>query len=327
MIDPEVTLKPIEAARPERLHRYATREELASALVDVDAAVERTLRLMLRADTRAPDELRVSALSSSELPRERLLAALRERDRLSLRMAGEIHELGRAAERAAAGDARAADADLASAVVASLRDEVHLASERGVRGAAHHAVEEGGLDATSAVPPVRTRKSRGGRLAGPLAAVALLAVVVLVPLLLLQGGESDLEAGIAAFERGERVQAAVRLERWLSEHPEDATALLYLARVERRAGNHEQAAGLLERAATAAPDDGDVRRELGHLLMELGRPEGAAGQYERAVELAPDVTLGWVGWVRALRAAGDSARASDVLRRAPDEARAVLERD
>ncbi|HUH12304.1 MAG TPA: tetratricopeptide repeat protein [Longimicrobiales bacterium] len=324
MIDPKVALEPLEAARPERLERYGSRDELARTLVDVDAGVERTLRLLLRADTGAPDELRVSALSASELPRERLLASLRERDRISLRLAGEVHELGRAAERAGSGEARAADADLGLRVAALLRDELHAASERGVRGAAHHAVEEGPLEPTSAVPPPPSRRASRWRVA---AGIGVVGLVVLAAVLLLGGGESDLEAGIAAFDRGERVQAAVLLERWLEDHPDDPTGLLYMARVERRAGRLGEAAELLERAATAAPSDADVRRELGHLFMELERPAPAARQYERAVELAPEVTLGWVGWVRALRAAGDSARALDVLRRAPDEARAVLARD
>lgn len=315
-------LEPVRALGRSALVQYEGREELAAAVRDAAAAVERSLRLMLRADTGAPDELRMAALSSSDLSFDRVLGSLREREWISLTLAGRAHELAQAGARAATGEPQAADADLALAVLDELEAELHELSDRTVREAAHHTVEEGPLEPTRAVPPPPGGERR--RLAF-LAAVLLLGAGIVVVLALVLGGGADLEDGIAAFERGEQVQAGVIMRAVLEEEPENVTALLYLARIERRAGRHTEAAEYLQRAAGEAPADADVRRELGHLFMELGRPTAAAEHYARAVEIEPGGTLGWIGWIRALRAAGDTARAEGVLRRAPEEARSALQ--
>lgn len=320
-MDPVRVLEPVRALRRATLERYEGPKELAAAVRAAAAAVDRSLRMMLRADTGAPDELRMAALSPSELSLDRVLAVLRERERISLELAGRVHELRQAEERAAAGSAAAADADLALRVLDKLEEDVHAVLDQPVRDAAHHAVEEGPLEPTRPVPPAR---KAGGRGIGLLLGVLALAALVVAVLVVLLGRGPDMGDAIAAFERGERVQASVLFQRVLEDEPRNETALLYLARIERRAGRHAEAAEYLQRAAAEAPEDPDVRRELGHLFMELGRPASAADQYQRAVELDPDGTIGWIGLVRALRAAGDTTGAAAALRRAPEEARSVL---
>src|SRR5688500_16632188 len=123
MIDPDRALAPLNAveASIEKLDTYRTTQELAESLQAIGQAVERSLRQLLRAETRAPDDLRLIALSPEDLPPERLILALRKHDLLSLELAGMLHELEQIRARAAAGTVRAADADSARETIARLR--------------------------------------------------------------------------------------------------------------------------------------------------------------------------------------------------------------
>lgn len=323
-------LRPLEEARRaiHLLDTYTTPAELGGAVQAVWGAVEQSLRLLLRADRQAPDALRLAALSSSELPTERVIEALRQRELISIELAGSVHELERAAVRAARDDVRAADADVARRAAALLREEIGKrageageASEAPARGA-----EERGMKTVSAEPvPVETDPERwpGARRMRLLAAgIALLALVALV-IALLRGLDDSMEEATAAFAAGRFADAERLFEGILADAPNNVDALLYLGRIHRREGDYEAAARRLREAARIAPQDPHVRRELGHLFMELGRPRAAAEQYQRAVEVEPEDERAWIGLIRALRAAGD-ARAEDLLKQAPPEVRAVL---
>src|SRR5262245_34127165 len=126
MIDVSRGLEPLGEAEPAitKLHVYSSAAELASAVQATHAAVQRSLRYLLRADKGAPDDLRMIALAPSELSPDRLIPALRQRNLISLRLAGQIHELEQAALRAERGVVRASDADLAGRVVEQLRSEI-----------------------------------------------------------------------------------------------------------------------------------------------------------------------------------------------------------
>ncbi|MBI4408425.1 MAG: tetratricopeptide repeat protein [Gemmatimonadetes bacterium] len=323
MVDPAEVLKPLAQADSAigRLHEYQSAHELARALGECWDAVQRTLRLLLRSDAGAPDELRLRALSASDLPTDRLLDALRQRKLISLELAGTVHELEQVAARAARGVVRAADADLARRVLERLRAEVHALEERPVREVVHHAVETRALSEPpeSVPPPDRSAARRWRSLVLSLA--ALVVVVVIVVLLFGRGG--GVEKGVAAFEAGRLEAAEERFQDVLEREPENVTALLYLGRIYRRKGLYQEAARVLERAASASPEDDDVRRELGRLFMNLNRPMQAAEQFRRALEADPEDEKNWIGLIQALRAAGD-ARAEEYLRRAPPSVRAVL---
>jgi tetratricopeptide (TPR) repeat protein len=312
MQDRRAPLRPLDEAADavRQLDEYETRDELGSAVVRVEAAVERALRLRLRADPGAPDEQRLTALSAEALPHDELIRALRSRDLLSLEAAGSVHELRSAAERARSGPARPSDADVARTAVRRLRSEFE-------------AVEP---DDAGEAPAPEMPVDGVGRprpwVVGVGAAVAGIAVTLLA-WAALRGGSQDHDAALAAFRAGRFDSAAAAFERLLDDRPEDVSTLLYLGRVYRRLDRRPEAAEVLRTAVRVAPDDPDVRRELGHLFMDLRQPRSAAEQYERAIEQEPQDPLNWAALIRALRAAEDP-RAEQLLAEAPPEVRAAL---
>ena len=326
MVDRDRALRPLSEAESaiERLGAYETSAELAESLIHVWGAVERSLRYLLRTDAGAPDDVRLAALSPKDLPTDHLLAALRRRERISLHLAGRVHELERAAARAASGKVQASDADLGLGVARDL--------------AAAIAAPDAGAAATPAPPSPEPEAQpddagpswEAGRawdaLRGRAVLVAGLALAGVVVVLLARqlSGPSNMEEGIAAFQQGRLGLAEQHFRAAVQSDEEDVTARLYLGRVFRREGRFEEAAGTLRMAASQAPADADVRRELGHLFMDLGQPESAAKQYRQAQELEPEDRLNWLGLIRSLRAAGDR-EAEEVLRRAPADVRAALD--
>ncbi|MGH7467706.1 MAG: tetratricopeptide repeat protein [Longimicrobiales bacterium] len=322
MIDRTRVLRPLDdaAAALEQLDDYQTTAELASAVQGTAQAVDRVLRNLLRSDSGTPDELRLSALSSAELPHDRLIPALRQRNLISLQLAGQVHELEQAARRAAAGDVRAADGDQALHVVQTLRAEVSAASDKPVLAAAHHAVESGMLDLPVRAVPSANRQKQLYRRVGLAGALLLLGALLIT----LVTKESDLEKGIAAFKAQRWDVAEEHLARAAGDQA-DATAQLYLARVYRRQERYDRAAAVLKQAATRHSQDDDIWRELGNLFLDLNQPEYAVERFRRAQELDPDEKLNWIGLVHAMRAAGDPS-SEQVLQQAPAEVRAAMTR-
>jgi tetratricopeptide (TPR) repeat protein len=330
MMEADRALAPLENARAaiDRLDTYTSPQELTEALEAIGQAVERSLRQLLRLDASVPDEVRLTAHDPDALPFERVLASLRQRERVSLQVGNEVHELRRSIERARAGQVRASDADLARGVVERLRTEIPLraldseaVADDTVRDVAHGAVERGDFDEA-----VHTVPSRGAAPWLRWAALAAGVVVVGLGAWLIGSqlrGSSDLESGVAAFQQG-RLGIAERHFRLAAEDAEEPTAALYLGRILRRQGRYPEAAQVLNEARKRYPEDADVLRELGHLLaVDLNRPAAAAETYRKAVELNPEASANWIALVRALRAAGDPA-AETVLARAPADAQAAL---
>lgn len=324
MIDSARVLQPLREAEDavRRLGDYDSPEELARALDETWQAVERSLRLFLRADPAAPDSLRLAALSPAQLPVDQLLEALRRRELISLELAGTTHEFEQAAARARRGEVRAADADLAGRVVERLRTEVQAAGEAPVREAARNAAEARMLDEKAHSVPQPEPRVRPFTVIA--AAVALLALVTLLVVLVVSL-DSQMDDAIAAFE-AQRLEAAESgFREVLQEAPDNITAHLYLGRIHRRQREYEEAAEHLRTASRLDRNDPDVLRELGYLFLDLGRPQAAAQHFRAALEAEPENTRNWIGLVRALRAAGDPG-ADELLRRAPPEVRAALAR-
>ena len=346
MDDSAASLRPLDdaSAAIQRLQDYESEADLAAALESVRGAVERTLRLRLRADSSAPERDRITALSARDMPLEEVVKSLRSRDLISLRTAGTIHELQGAVARAREGNARATDADRALEAVSRLREELGAGgtASAGPRpsapippsaaGAAvgvrpkrdaetgNAGLDPGARDSEAAKPP--ERRGRNMALLG-----AGLAVLFLVAfgLVLLRGGTGDYEAAVTAFRAGRLDSAAVAFQRVLEDRPEDTSALLYMGRIHRRQGRPGEAAEVLRRAARIDPADGDIRRELGHLFMDLRQPRAAVAQYERALESEPEEARTWAALIMALREAGDP-RAERLLSDAPPEVQALLSR-
>lgn len=322
MIDSTRVLEPLEAARG-ALDRFGAGESLsglADPLASVLAAVERTLRLLLIADPDTPGQLRSAALSAEELPWHRLLDALRRQDLITIELAGLVHEFHAAVQRAAAGDVRPADPELALRTVERTRAEVRAAGRRLAPGAAPIGALEDAPAAAPAPPPEPERGRKG--MLGLAIGVAVFALAAIVAVYLLRP-DPLLKEGVDAFQAGRIAEAEAALGEVVRRDPSNVTARLFLARIYRRQDRHPEAADQLREAARLAPEDAAVQRELGHLFMDLGQPASAAARYRRAVELEPEQELNWIGLVRALRAAGDPT-AEDVLQRAPPGVRATL---
>jgi Flp pilus assembly protein TadD len=136
--------------------------------------------------------------------------------------------------------------------------------------------------------------------------------------------DNDLEAGVERFRSGQLTEAVPYFRRYAQANPDDATPRLYLARIHRRARRFREAAEELQHAQRAAPNDPAVHRELGFLFLDTGRPAPAVARFRSSIQLEPSASDGWVGLVRALRAAGQPAAAEQVIMRAPPEVRALL---
>jgi tetratricopeptide (TPR) repeat protein len=322
VIDTTRALQPLNEAERSivLLQNYQSSAELASAVQETNAAVQRTLRSLLRSDRGAPDDLRMAALSPTDLTPDRLIPTLRQRELISLQLAGSIHELEQAARRAADGHVRASDADLALRVVDQLREEVLHPRERAVRAVAHTAVTTGALEDGPHMVP------QPGAATKPLKIMAIAAGVLVLGLLIwgLFFRASAMDKGKAAYQAGRYAEAQQIFQQEVDDDVANATAAFYLARLYRRERRFDDAAKVLRRAVDERPQDPALREEFGHLFMDLNQPAAAARRYQEAVEIDPDNARTWVWLIRALRAAGDPT-AEATLQRAPDQARALLQ--
>jgi tetratricopeptide (TPR) repeat protein len=330
MIETDRVLRPLHEAGPaiEQLDIYESPAVLTEALRATWHAVDRTLRTLLRSDASAPDSIRLTAMSPEQMSADAVMLELRRRDFVSLGLAGRVHELRQALQRAEAGGVRAADADNAREVVRHLVEEVHGVARRATSAAAASdaapAPPASDDDGGDAAIPARGRWSgvhtRPVVLAG--AAAVLLAVSAAAVFLFSDG--SELEQGIAAFGDGRSDVAEQHFRAALQQDEDNVTARLYLARILRRESRHQEASDLLQGAVALDPGDAAVRRELGYLFMDLDRPGAASTQFRRAVESDADDPLNWVALVHALALSGDSVAAAEWLRRAPAAAREMI---
>jgi Flp pilus assembly protein TadD len=335
MIETDRVLRPLREAEPaiDQLDTYESPAVLTEALRATWHAVDRTLRTLLRSDASAPDDIRLTAMSPEQMTADAVMLELRRRDFITLGLAGRVHELRQALERAESGGVRAADADNAREVVRRVTEEVH-----GVARRAGDAAE------TEERAAVSQRNRPVASIAGeqeeprdvqrwwtiaqarplPAAGVAALVLAIAVAAVLFLSSSSELQKGIAAFGDDRTAAAEQHFRAALQDDAESNTARLYLARILRRESRHEEAAQLLQAAAAQDATDPAVRRELGYLFLDLGRPESAADQFRRAVEIDADDPLNWAGIVHALRTSGDSTAAEDWLRRAPARTREMI---
>jgi tetratricopeptide (TPR) repeat protein len=290
-----------------------------SAVLAVADAVELSLRRLLRDDASQPMETRLDALTAEQLPVEDVVAALRQRDRVSIELAAAFHEAQRVRQRVVVeGQATREEAGLVGRLAERLEREVMSAPSGTMRERAEPAPVESDPDPVAA-PSRRVEP-----------AVRWIALAAGVIILLVLGvwwigdrGDGRMDEAIALFRTGDHVRAAEAFERHAAARPQDATPRLYLARIERRAGRLEAAREQLRRGLEIAPDDAALHRELGFLLLDAGQSAAAVGRFREAVERDPDAVEGWLGLVAALRADGQPEAAERVLARAPAAARSV----
>jgi len=322
MVEADRVLQPLQETENSiaKLGEYENSAELASAVEETWRAVDRSLRLLLRTDPAAPDDLRLAALSPAELPFERLVLALRQRDLISLQLAGRVHELQQAAERARTGAVRAADADQARAVVDQLRAEVQAAAgaAKPVVEVAHQAVEAGRVEEPARMVPLPRRHS--------IRRVLLLPIVLVILAIMFVWGvtrDSPMDRAVTAFRSNRLAQAEEQFREIAEDDPDNVDARLYLARIYRRTNRPEDAARMLREAAAIAPNDDDVERELGWFFLDRNQPRSAAAHFRKAMELNPDDNANLIGLITSLRRLGDP-EAERLLAQAPPDVRAAF---
>jgi hypothetical protein len=167
-MDRSAALRPLTAAAgPIReLREYDTDARLNAAVAAVADAVEQSLRLALNTDGSAPEDHRLSALSSNALSLEQVLQSLRARDRIALETAGSVHALDAAGDRARAGHARDSDADLAADAVTRLRADLASDPTPDPEAAGTGAAPAVGEDRSGTAPMPAPSASPSARLRG-----------------------------------------------------------------------------------------------------------------------------------------------------------------
>jgi tetratricopeptide (TPR) repeat protein len=303
--------------------------ETRTAVVQVAAAVEMSLRRLLRDFPGAALQVRLRALAPDELRADEVLAELRQHDQISIELAAAVHDLLEVRHRLRDGAALSPhDATLAYHVADRLEAEASRAPAAAGAATAPPASAAPDDDPTALAPAPRRRGRRISGMAVDPGTVRLAVagglVLVLVALGVwwaAPGGSGELEEGITRFRMGAYEDAATYFWRASEADPDDPTPRLYLARIHRRMARHNLAVAQLDTALQLAPEDADVHTELGFLLIDTGHPAEAVDRFRSALSLDPDSEAAWVGLVTALRTDGRADAAERVLQRAPSVVR------
>ncbi len=104
---------------------------------------------------------------------------------------------------------------------------------------------------------------------------------------LVHGSTDAVDRALAAHVSGDFAAAAEACRQALANDPEDAAALLYLARAVHNLGDHRTALDALRRAVERRPDYAEAWYALAHAQRASGELEGAVGAYEKALALSP----------------------------------------
>jgi tetratricopeptide (TPR) repeat protein len=323
--DRSSALRPLHAAA-ERLELLRSGRgdagERTRALLDLAAAVEWTLRRLLRDDPLAPLEARLSALAPEELRVDEVLSELRQHDRITIQLAASVHHLLEIRERLRNGGL-ATPEEVGHGV--STVDLVETEQARGVPE--RPPVTEQQIDETiHEVPSPSRRDPRALAVAGGAVLLGLVLLFLIFRLVAGGGRDANMEQGVALFRSGSYADAAHHFHRYAERNPRDATPHLYLARIHRRMNRPDLAGPALQEAMRLAPDDAAVHRELGFLLIDTRRYDVAVERFRTAVAMDANAAEGWLGLVLALRRDGRPDEAERVLARAPVQVREQFER-
>lgn len=118
-----------------------------------------------------------------------------------------------------------------------------------------------------------------------------------------------------AYQMRRMGDAAVKtLERYLSTHPKDATALQELASLQEDAGNHKEAAAVLARIPETERD-ATVFSLMAKTAIGLGHNKEALRLLRAAVDKDPNLMTAWVELAGLLEQEGDAKGAEEAYRR------------
>ena len=102
------------------------------------------------------------------------------------------------------------------------------------------------------------------------------------------GGDSQIDAGVAAMRAQKWDEAERIFEAVLEAEPERPDALRRLGTVQHLLGRHEQAIELIQKALEQNDEDPDAHINIGVVLRDMGRHGEAVGHFARALQIAPD---------------------------------------
>lgn len=102
-----------------------------------------------------------------------------------------------------------------------------------------------------------------------------------------EAARKDYDEALAAMQRGDDVEAELRLEQMMAEYPHLPGPYVNAAIVYRQSGRDADARAALEQALAIDPGHGEANNELGILLREAGEFAAAEAAYRRAIEADP----------------------------------------
>jgi Tfp pilus assembly protein PilF len=103
-----------------------------------------------------------------------------------------------------------------------------------------------------------------------------------------QQAKQLIDAGLAAFDRGDIAAARDAFQKALAFKTDEVTAHTYLGIIADRAGDLKEAERHFSAAVEANPKSASARNNYGAILMRTGRPRLAAVEFERSLKLDPD---------------------------------------
>ena len=262
-------LDAVHAARPivARLSSARDKEDVAADIIEAWTAVETGLR---------------SLVGGTALTGQALIRELRQRQFLTLEQANALAEFHAARERASRTEYAPTDGDVNAVRDAFLKLEAGLLGQTD----APRPVVTAPLSAAPVVAPVLVATPRT-RPTWLIPAVALGVVVLLAALWMAfgrKGGSSAYDQGVVAYSEGRREAAQGDFRKASADNPNDPMPHVYLARMEREAGNLTNASSEALLAVKADPNSGPALRELGSVLFAEQNFDAARKFYIRAVQ-------------------------------------------
>lgn len=250
-----------------RLSASRDKEDLAADIIEAWTAVESGLR---------------SLVGGSPLVGQTLIRELRQRQLLSLEQANALAEFHAASERAAQTDYAPTEHD-----VNASRD-AFLKLEAGLMESDAPPIPVSAAPVTPVLAPAQpVSPPRAGRnWVMPLTAAVVLVILGGGAWYFLAGrsrSNASYDQGVVAYREGRREAASGAFHKAALDAPDDPMPHVYLARMEREAGNLNNANAEAVKAVQLGPENGSALRELASALFAQQNFEGARKFYVRAV--------------------------------------------
>jgi tetratricopeptide (TPR) repeat protein len=273
-------LAALDAARPAiaRLDRSRHSEELAADLIEAWSGIETALR---------------SLMGGTPLSGQGLIREARQRQLITLDQANALAEFHAARERSQDTSYAPSDADINAAREGFLKLEASLMTPEPVghktpppgEAMSTKGLRVSPLGAPEQVPPPRARPWWA-----PVLAVVLVLAIAAGAWWIFAGRSSDsnLDQGVAYWQRGQRELAVGEFSRAARENPKAALPHVYLSRMAREVGNLTLAGQEATLAVQAEPSNPIALREMASYLLAAGNFELARRFYVRTLQIAPE---------------------------------------